>query len=884
MEVDSTRDETEYGRFGDVPVSRRRFVRLSAATAGALALPGNALSDHSSPKTDDLYEFLRNHTRDDYRIPTLIRLEDESGLEALSGVDVASYRETGVPEPAAYGQLDEDAIPAILDIEAVSELEFSPGANPFWKLGGYSEGVFPDPATAVDYIGFEETEAGLSYLSERHPDRLGLTSIGESPGHHDLLEGDRDPKDLWVAELTNDVEDGDAFEDKEKLVYTLSIHGDERVGVEAGNRFIERVLAGEERGVEALLNEVVLVFLYANPDGWVAREPRYPGQFDAFERVSATEIDPNRQYPTAGWIDPVHYPADPDGEDLIDDSPGIDEDVPEGVAEHAPDSLAIAHHMRGYENVELFVDLHGMNWSEEFVVSLVANGQFDHRKLAEMDRINRAVGAGIEDEIGSLEENREAISLGPERYDLVREEGGDLPENEEMLPESLYDFGTVHDTIGYGTTGALLSWAAHPEEAGGLGAKSLALEMAFSNTITPMEPEYIPELVATQAGAYIGALRAMSREATRGSPSAISGERSTAAVTADSLTRSADTLSFVGAESETTRTTTEIDADDGKTVTFTVSPPTDEISVHVRPGTAEPVHATLVGPDGAHRRSFDGANGQSSHEADWPIGDPDVGQWRVEMETPRSTGTEVTILVDAIVSDTSDDAPDPRDVLDYEQRLYDSTPLTYFEDYDESTEGNIEFVSPEEVEAGVLTENGEPVYENVVLIHDAIDATDAIDEYIEAGGDLVLTDSGVSLLSDLHAESVATIDSRAVSTGTYEFATLDEHRAGGHALLEATRETERELWTLAPRGYAVSEEAPVTTVVPEVFEAAGGSIAATIDGGVAVGSVGNVHVIGSLLPPSSQDHLHPFGLLDYSVSILGHTVLSNALGYETGRE
>lgn len=148
----------------------------------------------------------------------------------------------------------------------------------------------------------------------------------------------------------------------------------------------------------------------------------------------------------------------------------------------------------------------------------------------------------------------------------------------------------------------------------------------------------------------------------------------------------------------------------------------------------------------------------------------------------------------------------------------------------------------------------------------------------------MLTDAGVGLLRGLSADSLGTIGDDAVSTGGHEFAALDEHVARGHPLLAGTRDIERELWTLAPRGYAIGEEAPATTVVPEVFEAAGGTIAATIGGGVAVGSIGDVHVIGSLLPPSSQEHLHPFGLLDHSVSMLGHTVLSNALGYEVGRE
>lgn len=877
-------DEAD-GRFADAPISRRGFVRLSAATAGALTLPSNALSDHTSPKTGNLYAFLRNHTRDSFEIPTLIRLGDVSGLDAFDDLaeQITRFRETTEPEPAAYGQLDETNIEEVLDIDIVVTLEYSPGANPFWKLGGYSEGVFPDPEEAVDFVGFEETVAGLEHLEAEHEDRFRLASIGESPGEHNVFTGETDSQDIWVAELTNDVDDKETFTGKDKLVYTLSIHGDERVGVEAGTRFIERVLAGEEPDVEAVLDDAVLVFLYPNPDGWRSREPRYPGQLNDFDRVTGTGVDPNRQYPTAGWIDPGYYPADSNGRTLIDDSPGIDEDIPERVADHTTDTLAIVEHMRGYENVDFFADLHGMHWSEEFVLSLVPNAQFDHADLTEIERVNRAIGTEMESQIGSAEENSEAFLRGAERYDPVREEEMDLPSNEEMVPDSLYDYGTIYDTIDYSTTGGFLSWVAHPEEAGGLGARSIAIEMAFNNTISPMEKEYVPELMDVQVGAFIAALRAMTTTVVETVDATIAGDRSTAVVTADALTESSDELSFAGTESVTTRATAEIDGGGEEAVTFTVSEPTDEVAVHVRPQRTDPIRAMLSGPDGAERRTFNGVGGSGEgREAEWTITDPAAGQWTVTVENPRRAGsTEAAVLVDAVVSD-ADDAPDPRDVLGYEQRLYESTPFTYFEAYDGVSEGSVEFVSSEAVGSGVLTDGDEPVYDNVVAIHDSIDALDAFDDYIEAGGNLVLTDTGIRLLCDLTAEPAATIGPRAVSTGEYEFAALDERKVDGHPLLENTREIERELWTLAPRGYAIAEEAPVTTVVPEVFEAAGGTVAATVDGGVAVGSLGeNVHVIGSLLPPSSQRHLHPFGLLDYSVSMLGHTILSNALGYDT---
>jgi hypothetical protein len=70
--------------FTDSPISRRQFVRLSAATGGALALPGQASADVSSSAFDAEYEYLLNHTPDDYAVPTLVTFEDVGSLRAMS--------------------------------------------------------------------------------------------------------------------------------------------------------------------------------------------------------------------------------------------------------------------------------------------------------------------------------------------------------------------------------------------------------------------------------------------------------------------------------------------------------------------------------------------------------------------------------------------------------------------------------------------------------------------------------------------------------------------------------------------------------------------------------------------------------------------------------
>jgi len=88
----------------------------------------------------------------------------------------------------------------------------------------------------------------------------------------------------------------------------------------------------------------------------------------------------------------------------------------------------------------------------------------------------------------------------------------------------------------------------------------------------------------------------------------------------------------------------------------------------------------------------------------------------------------------------------------------------------------------------------------------------------------------------------------------------------------------------------------MTLVDQAAFEDAGGRVAGTTNGRVAAGTVaspaadgtvrelvrsdqGSVQVISSLLPPAKQTNLHPFGMLDYAVSFLGHTMLVNALGH-----
>ena len=70
--------------FTEHDLSRREFVRLSAATGGALALPGNASAAVDSPKFDAEYRYVLNHTPAGYAVPTLVTFSEAAGFEALS--------------------------------------------------------------------------------------------------------------------------------------------------------------------------------------------------------------------------------------------------------------------------------------------------------------------------------------------------------------------------------------------------------------------------------------------------------------------------------------------------------------------------------------------------------------------------------------------------------------------------------------------------------------------------------------------------------------------------------------------------------------------------------------------------------------------------------
>ena len=915
MPEETPRSE-EAHRFADADIDRRTFVRLSAATGAALALPGNASASASDGAFETEYQYVLNHTPAEFAVPTLVRFSDASELAAMdAAVDAVTTTE---PEPAAHAQLTATQAEAVADLPTAETFTYAPGANPFWRLGYYPLGVFPEPSRCSDYIIYEEMVAGMERLADQHPERLDFYDIGKSPGYENAISDRVDPKPVYVAELTNDIDDEASYREKEKVFCSLSLHGDERAAVEAGCRFVEELLRGNEEEIEQLLDDAVILLAFTNPDGWVARHPQYVGRF---QRGSAEVGDTNRQYPIVGWIDPDHYPAEPRGADATDDGPGIDSDVPIEYLENVPDTLAIVEHFREYENLNYGADFHGASvFGNDFVFGLISQAQYDHRELHELYGLNRDVDEALTEELQPL-----------------------------PYTTNEYDYGTIWDLLGYTDSGIQGDWLAHPKSLGGLGMTSMDFEMAFNNLVA--SNYYDPNLLDKQVRGYKEGIRTLTEFAVQNSDtrttddefsaSVETGGLSTAVVTTDALTRSSDQLVYPdddsgsgegGSGSGTLSVQTAVDPNTEVTRTeetmplegaTTLSVPEDTHTLALNFEPDGPAAATLRSPSGETVRSYDATDGPmvDGPGTEWTIREPEAGTWTAVGEPRTATdesngesaaGESATLSATAVRTENGTMTPDPREVLGYGQFDYEVSPLVFFDsdffdaddelraldverDFDDFTDAPVETLSIEEVKAGAAGD-----FDNLVVIHDdGIDDdsyVSALDEFVDSGSNLVVTDSGVNLLGAMNSDLTSTIAPEDTFEETYYVANLGEKNSS-QPLLEDARPVQTQLWKITGLGYSTGTEAPMTLVDQAAFDEANGIAAGTQDNGVSAGSLvgptdgevttrelvksdtGSVHFVGGLFPPASQGNLHPFGVLDYSASFLGYLMMTNALGY-----
>ncbi|MFA5943321.1 MAG: hypothetical protein WC876_02520 [Candidatus Thermoplasmatota archaeon] len=206
----------------------------------------------------------------------------------------------------------------------------------------------PNQAPVSDYVSYFEFQAGVDYLASTDLGQQYLTvhevaqSVGlcatPAPsvplvGSGGDCTGPRDSFPIYMLELTNKATiDQVPLENRQSLLFMLSIHGNEKGGREGGFRVLEDLVKGVGFAAETVqdgaglptpiakpsggnvatyhdyLDFMRVFLLFPNADGWAHDEAPYPATDPycgtLFCRTNGNNTDLNRQGPTAGWQNP----------------------------------------------------------------------------------------------------------------------------------------------------------------------------------------------------------------------------------------------------------------------------------------------------------------------------------------------------------------------------------------------------------------------------------------------------------------------------------------------------------------------------------------------------------------------------------------------------
>lgn len=361
------------------------------------------------------------------------------------------------------------------------------------------------PCRAVDFLGFGETIGGLEFLASdaMFGDFVEVFDLSDPDGPYaDLLdfsagEGlsaglatsgiDREKSPMYIIRVTDEESTDIPIEEREHFVYTLSIHGIERAGVEGGIRAIEDLAtwgscekhgdadspancAQEDAGpdnphpiLETIPDESVtagdalrqsaVYFVLSNPDGWVRGDKQAGGFF--FQRYNGNGMDMNRDWATMGH---TWRPFTPMSE---------------------PENRTVGKVLKGMKDKWTGgIDLHGQLIDRAFSFTLIGGAERPYDK-------DRRVIQFVK---GAYEDAESRLSWSP----MIK--GNDEPESCVPLGTSgtvneppacdpsnrIYgvQWGTIWDTIDYTVTGALGDWIDSPL---GLSADGIDNEMSLSH-------------------------------------------------------------------------------------------------------------------------------------------------------------------------------------------------------------------------------------------------------------------------------------------------------------------------------------------------------------------------------------------------------------------
>jgi hypothetical protein len=218
---------------------------------------------------------------------------------------------------------------------------------------------------------------------------------------------------------------------------------------------------------------------------------------------------------------------------------------------------------------------------------------------------------------------------------------------------------------------------------------------------------------------------------------------------------------------------------------------------------------------------------------------------------------------------------------------YAATPMRYFQDLSAHSTTPLRAVASGDVAAGGLEG-----LETLVVIQGDIPAdpegrtvdpsafASALRGFVEAGGNLVLTDSGLQWLGALGVVPASAVTSTNYNAGHINVDDFtDAYARGLHGTASQT-------YYEVPLGYSLSgTQSPHWTVTKAAWDAAGGKTVAHVTDAAKVGlgritiGQGTIGVLGAVLPRPTERWDHFFGLADYAVTVTGGQILHNMLAY-----
>ena len=650
--------------------------------------------------------------------------------------------------------------------------------------------LFPEAMQANDFVSYDEAVCGLERLDATAPDFVRIDLVTKSVGW-DALTGGRDQFDVFVVRVTNEAS-GIPHEDKVRLVFQLSIHGNEKGGREGGLRVIEDLvrdmgMAREHPELRERLDWMELLFVFPNPDGWTHEEVAYrandacyfsvtpqckPGETgvesQSFVRVNGNGKDVNRQWPTVGWQREGHE------------------------AMGQPEAVGLVAYLMNETNVKYASDIHGMlNPADGTTPALgcvtTGEGQGGFDPTCFPNAVEGARGHYVLTMLPAGRQDTREMTLSTTLAELVKERLNSDPYFAEWhaAPHSVQgawggefnDWGTVWDTLGYTDSGFTSDFYAQDL---GLDAPGVDFELSYNHVTFD---NYYPGLAQRMNDYHVRAVRDIVRAF---------------------MDMAAQDLQ-VAIDAQGTRTAF---VERGLVVT-----PADRGGV-----------------------------------AGWFAQNP------------------------------LDDA--------FEAREWRASPDDYFADLRaDLRNGALDALRPGEVTAARLAQ-----YDNLVIAGSAaarLTPADvrAVKAWVEAGGNLVLTDDALQLLEPLGVVPPGSVESMTAYAGATNF--VDK----AHDLVRDVRGLARETYEPVPLGFTLEDggNAPVWYVKADAFDGevvglAGngqGSVPdpAKVDFGRAALGAGTVVFLGALLPDPLPSADAPYGVDAYATTYTGNQLLRNALGW-----